>query len=348
MKKATTGMRRPAGFSLVELMVAMTIALFLLLGIASLTSSQSRSSRELDMASRQIEAGRFAMQIIGDDLNLGGFYGQFAPKGATISTPDPCATSVADLGFDSTTSPITVPAPVYGYAPGATAPTCLTDVLANTGIVVVRRVQSSTVAPGAITAGDIYVQPAKCSTDTSTFVIASDSASFTLHEKDCGTAATVRKYMVRVYYVSSCNVCSGADADTTPTLKVAELAGGAIAITPLAEGIQDLEADYGVDLDNDGSVDCYVVDPGADNSTKCGATWTTAPGYTAGGQNWGNVVVVRLHVLAQNTDSSQDWTDDRSYDMGLAGTAGPFNDRLKRHVYSGVVRISNVAGSREL
>ncbi len=341
-------MPRAAGFSLVELMIAMTIALFLLLGIATLTSSQSRSSRELDMATRQIEAGRFAMQIVGNDLTLAGFYGTFGPKGATISTPDPCATSVASLGFDNTTSPITVPAPVYGYAPGATAPTCLSNVQANTGIVVVRRATSSTVLPAATTAGEVYVQPAQCTTDASTFVVDSSSASFSLHEKDCATTASVRKYMVRTYYVSSCNVCSGANADTTPTLKVAELIGGAITITPLAEGIQDLQADYGIDLDGDGSVDCYVVDPGVDNSAKCGATWSTAPGYVAAIQNWGNVVTVRLHVLAQNTESSPNWTDDRSYDMGLAGTVGPFNDPVKRHVYSGVLRISNVAGLREI
>src|SRR5258708_10376653 len=86
------------------------------------------------------------MQVVGDDLTLAGFYGTFSPKGATVSTPDPCATAVGSLGFDNTTSPIKVPAPVYGYVGGAVSPTCLANRLAGTGIVVVRRVSSTATA----------------------------------------------------------------------------------------------------------------------------------------------------------------------------------------------------------
>jgi type IV pilus assembly protein PilW len=333
------------GFSTIELMVAMTISLFLLIGIASLTASHSLSSRELEKTSRQIETGRYAIQAIGGELTFGGFYGTFTPKGATISAPDPCATAVANLGFNNATSPITVPAPVYGYAPGAGAPGCLSNVQAGTGIVVVRRVTSTTTTVAGMAAGDVYVQASGCANDPKSFVADSSAGSFTLHQKDCAAIAPLRKYIVRTYYISSCNVCAGPGADTTPTLKVAELGGGAITITPLAEGVQDLEVDYGIDVDNNGSADCYVANPGADNSATC-AGWAAATGWTALLQNWGNVVTARVHVLARNTEPS-DWLDARTYDMGLAGTGGPFNDKYKRHVYSEVVRFTNVAGMRE-
>ena len=334
------------GFSLVELMIAMTISLFLLIGIASVTITHSISSRELEKTSRQIETGRYAMQVIGNDLTLAGFYGTFSPKGATVSTPDPCATAVGSLGFDNTTSPIKVPASVYGYAPGAVPPTCLANFKPNTGIVVVRRVSSTATAVAGAVAGQAYLQASGCNSDPKTFVLDTNSASFTLHRKDCTAIAPLRSYMVRAYYISSCNVCSGPNADITPTLKVAEFVGGAINITPLAEGVQDLEADYGVDLDANGSADCYVADPGADNTPTC-AGWNAAPGWSGPLQNWGNIVTVRLHVLARNVDLTGDWTDTRTYDMGSAGTAGPFNDRYKRHTYSAVLRIANVAGMRE-
>ena len=334
------------GFSLVELMIAMTISLFLLIGIASVTITHSISSRELEKTSRQIETGRYAMQVIGNDLTLAGFYGTFSPKGATVSTPDPCATAVGSLGFDNTTSPIKVPASVYGYAPGAVPPTCLANFKPNTGIVVVRRVSSTATAVAGAVAGQAYLQASGCNSDPKTFVLDTNSASFTLHQKDCTAIAPLRSYMVRAYYVGSCNVCSGPNADATPTLKVAEFVGGAINITPLAEGVQDLEADYGVDLDANGSADCYVADPGADNTPTC-AGWNAAPGWSGPLQNWGNIVTVRLHVLARNVDLTGDWTDTRTYDMGSAGTAGPFNDQYKRHTYSAVLRIANVAGMRE-
>jgi len=341
-----------SGFTIVELMIAMTISLFLLAGIAGLTAAHSQSSRELDKTSRQIETGRYSMQVIGNDVALAGFFGTFSQKGATVSAPDPCATALASLGFDNATTPVTVAAPVYGYLPGAVPPTCLTNYLANTGVIVVRRVSSVATPAASAVAGETYVQAAECSTDAQAFIIDSNSANFTLHEKDCVTAAPVRKYMVRSYYVSSCNVCSGSGADAIPTLKVAELSGGAITITPLAEGVQDLEADYGVDLDGDGAADCYVANPGVDNTAAC-AAWTGAPNWNAALQNWGNVVTARVHVLARNTEQSNSGEtktfDTRTYEMGLAkGAVGPFNDRYKRHAYSAVTRLVNVAGVREL
>ena len=346
MKYALRIRPRRNGFTLVELMIAMTISLFLLIGIASVASTHSTSSRELEKTSRQIETGRYAMQVIGNDLTLAGFYGTFSPKGATVSTPDPCATALGNLGFNNTSSPIAVPAPVYGYAPGAVPPTCLASLQPNTGIVVVRRASSTTTPVASAVAGQTYLQVSGCNTDPKSFVIDANTASFTLHQKDCTAIAPLRSYLVRVYHVSSCNVCGGPNADATPTLKVAEFTGGAINLVPLAEGVQDLEADYGVDLDANGSADCYVADPGVNNAATC-TGWAAAPGWSAPLQNWGNVVTVRLHVLARNVDQTGDWTDARAYDMGSAGTAGPFNDHYKRHTYSAVLRVANVAGTRE-
>jgi type IV pilus assembly protein PilW len=345
--KYALGIRpRRNGFTLLELMIAMTISLFLLIGIASVTITHSTSSRELEKTSRQIETGRYAMQVVGDDLALAGFYGTFSTKGATVSTPDPCATALGNLGFNNTSSPITVPAPVYGYARGAVPPTCLASLQPNTGIVVVRRASSTATPVASAVAGQTYLQASGCNTDPKPFVLDTNSASFTLYQKDCTSIAPLRGYLVRVYHVSSCNVCSGPNTDATPTLKVAEFVGGAINIVPLAEGVQDLEADYGVDLDANGSADCYVADPGVDNAATC-AGWVAAPGWSAPLQNWGNVVTVRLHVLARNVDQTSDWTDARTYDMGRAGITAAANDHYKRHTYSTVLRVTNVAGMRE-
>ena len=44
---------------------------------------------------------------------------------------------------------------------------------------------------------------------------------------------------------------------------------------------------------------------------------------------------------------SAGWVDSKTYDMGLASTAGPFNDSYKRHVYSTVARLYNGSGQRE-
>ena len=114
------GSRTPAqaGFTLIELMVALTIALVLLMGLALLFNNTSVARGELDKASRQIESGRYAMQQISDDVRHAGYYGALnnAPTlpGSVTSLPDPCSTTLSvvqdSLGI-----------PLQGYAGAATA-----------------------------------------------------------------------------------------------------------------------------------------------------------------------------------------------------------------------------------
>ena len=58
---------RNAGFSLIELMVAVTIGLTLLAGLINIVINTSRTNREISQSSRSIENGRFAMKTLEDD-----------------------------------------------------------------------------------------------------------------------------------------------------------------------------------------------------------------------------------------------------------------------------------------
>lgn len=361
---------RQGGFTLVELMVALTVGLFLVGGLISLLVSTSVARTELDKSSRQIENGRYALQLLSEDIRHAGFLGTYMPTGATVTTPDPCATAVASLGFSL--SPLQVPVSIYGHDGSAAAPAwcaslaTLSNRLAGTDILVVRRVSTTSVAAAAAVANEVYFQSSSCSPlappPEDVFLIgAGGVANFTLlHQKDCATAAPLNKFMVRIYYVSACNVCAGANADTIPTLKVAEYVLGAITITPLVEGIQNMQVDYGIDMDSDGGPDCYVSNPESPAAAETAVAicpqpaiayeWDPAvraaavPPLTP---HWGNVVTARVHILARNTDTTGGWSDTRTYDLGLAGTAGPFTDSYKRHVYSAVARVVNAAGRRE-
>ena len=79
LTRATHGMtplRTQAGLSLVELMISIAIGLALMAGITMLISQQSTASSELNKASRQIENGRYASQVLRDDIELAGYYGE--------------------------------------------------------------------------------------------------------------------------------------------------------------------------------------------------------------------------------------------------------------------------------
>jgi type IV pilus assembly protein PilW len=340
------------GFTIVELMVAITLGLFLLIGLGSLLVSTVGSRSELDKSARQIDNGRYALQLMSEDIQLAGYVGATATTSFTTVAPTACPAAIADLGYVPSTSPglSTVPMPVYalGAAPG-----CLSNVKAGAAILIVTRVSTTEVKVASALAGESYLQVSACGTDTLPFVanVGSSAASFTQKLKDCvaSNLAPLRKIVQHVYFVSTCNECG---TDTTPTLKMAEYVNGAMTITPLVEGIEDLQLDYGVDIDANGSPDCYTSNPGSPPAAEIAVAICpqTIPPYdwTAANTNWTNVMAVRIHVLARNVDRSAGWVDAKTYDMGLASTAGPFSDSYKRHVYSTVARLYNGSGQREL
>src|SRR6476620_7648942 len=125
------------GFSLVELMVGILIGMALIAGLAITFANSSQSYGEMQKQSQQIESGRYAFDVLRDDLEHAAFFGsrtQLLPLPGT--EPDPCVFTVPAL-----TGAIAVP--IQAYDSPATSPitTCLAtaDHLAGTDILVIRR-----------------------------------------------------------------------------------------------------------------------------------------------------------------------------------------------------------------
>lgn len=352
--------RQQAGMSLIELMVAVAIGLALLAGLSSLYVSTSKARTEFNKTSEQVENGRFALQSITRDIEMAGFYGRASLPLATSSyaLSDPCATAPASMGFS--TSPLTVPLPVYGPSLAATVPACLATTLPNmragAEVLTVSYVSgSATPADG----NNYYLQRSGCETDSVPLVYSNSASAFTLHNKaavaggtcSTSTSAELRKYVMRSYYVATCDVCSGAGADTTPTLKMAEFVNGAIQVSSLVTGIEDVHYSYGIDVDNNGSPDCYVDNPSDTSAAPaaCAAAVAAAAyAWTASATaNWANVTAVRVNLLSRNLDSTASWTDTRTYDLGRAAPIPVYGDHYKRHVYGTVARVWNTGGVRE-
>ena len=340
---------RARGTSLVEMMIAVTIGLIILAALAELFANNSRTRSEIDKTSKQIENGRYAVEVLRNEIRMGGFFGGYddaaaAPQPTAVCVPAAgVALSAANLGWRA--SPAQVPLGVYGYAGGDTpaGESCITRQKANTDVLIVRRLESTaqTVAAvvGAAAANDYYMQVSRCSDSTvdsasTPFVVASGASAtpFVLHEKNCITPATLRKLVVRAFYVATCSDCTGA-GDGIPTLRMVELSGGALVNLPVAEGIDVLRLEYGLDNDNNGTVDAI-------KRCKAGTDACTSA-------DWRNAMAVQVRLLARNVTASSDYTDGKTYDMGLAGTVSPLNDHYRRHVYTSQVIVYNHTGPRE-
>jgi type IV pilus assembly protein PilW len=338
------------GLSLIELMVAITLGLIIMAGLSALFIANSSTSAEIERANRQIENGRYAMQILSEDLRLAGFLGEFDPTAlATPATkPDPCSAVLANLQT-------ALPLHIQGYnnvasATPLTSCTWLNDVKTGTDMLVIRR--ASTCIAGAadceaVTSGMPYFQASLCKSATQLgsnsisdyYALDTNSANLTRQQKDCLTTnlAGLRRYRTHIYFIANNDMV----ADGIPTLKRAELDNSApnkFSIVPLVEGIENLKIEYGIDTAGNGAAGLYTTNP--DSSPTCsGAACVT---------NWRNVVAVKLNLLARNTTASPGYTDTKIYSLGSTTTAasnGDFN--FKRHVYQTAVRLNNPAGRKQ-
>lgn len=325
-------------------MISITIGLIILAALTTTFVNQSRIRTELDKSSRLIDNGRYALEVLGENLRLAGFYGELDPRSIGVpdplgtTPPDPCTTVAASI------SPV-LPLHLQGYnnAISTTKPSCVPSVLDNTDILVVRRAETNT--PIAVTAvsGTVqpYLQASLCRHDSATYKIENAVANFTLRKKNCtntggGSVADLRRMLVHIYYIDSNNVAG----DGIPTLKRVEIsttgapgAPGNWTTTPLVEGVQNMQIDYGLDSLPVGAQDGVV-----DSWTDCSACTN---------QNWADVIAVRIHLLVRNLETTSGFTDDKTYILGSAGTFGPFNNGYKRRVYNQFIRIINPASRRE-
>ena len=332
--------RREGGFSLVELMISITIGLIVLAVLATIFANTSRARAEIERTSQQIDNGRYAVELLSQDMQLAGYYGELDVGALPVpgAVPDVCSTDPAVWNA-------ALPLHVQGAIDGGAMPACMpVSMKAGTDVMAVRRARTCVAGSAdcdAVVPTEPYVQVGLCSTTPTPYAlgIAADTA-FPLELKDCGTAAGLRRFVTHIYFISNDNGSGAA----VPTLKRLELAGNAFTEVPLVEGIERLRVEYGIDSDGDGAPDGYTHDP--DSYTFAGCTSCTPP------QNWANVVTAKLHVLSRALETSPGYVNTKVFDMGLDGMGapvriGPFGDGYRRQVYSAALRVMNVSGRRD-
>ena len=346
-----------AGLSLIELMVAMTIGLLIFAGLATIFANSSTSQHELRRTSQQIENGRYAMDVLIQDLQLAGYFGEFR----AVSTPtsaNPCSTSDTELANGVTL-------PIQGYhaasltdapVPNSTCNTWLSGNLrAGSDMVIIRRAETRIIAIGASTSANTkYIQSGPTGYElqngggTTTCTSKADGGTVSVTRRcqyptttdicggagqPCATggspAGYIRKYRTHIYFVSPCNVpSSGTTCDSAadggkpvPTLKRLELAEVSGSLTfqviALAEGVEFMKVAYGVD-DTPGTVSPDTGRIGDGVPDR----YVLDPSLT----DYSNAVTARIDLLVRNPEASPGYTDQKTYKLSVdpvaPGTAG--------------------------
>jgi type IV pilus assembly protein PilW len=359
--------RKQSGVSLVELMIAIALGLVLILGLTTVYLNSSRASKELQRAGQQIENGRYALEVLSNDLRHAGFFGELGVFAAPTVASDPCSTAQAAL-----LASVSLPLQVYRAANLASRPdlsttTCTAGLLANANvavgsdIIVVRRADTTPLAVGDVAkAGEVYVQANSISADIQfgnnaaiTAASMADGATAATIKKKDGTAAIIRKFHVHVYFVAPCRLGSGAGGictntdDSIPTLKMLALQVNPstgvfqMMLVPLVAGIEVVKAELGID-DTPTTVNQLTGLPG----DAIVDSYSAAPSIA----QMGNAISGRVFVLARNTESTPDYADQKSYQLGTVAvlTKAATNDTFKRHLFVGEVMLSNMGGRKEI
>jgi type IV pilus assembly protein PilW len=148
--------RNQSGFSLVELMIAITLGLFLMAGVVQLFLASKQTYASQQALSRVQETGRLAIEFISRDARMAAYYGCFSPKDGVAHNVNVIPSNLSMGGLHSNFS-----VGVMGYKNATTLPNgASTDLgatitpIANTNILVLRGADAQALIGGAVNIKD--------------------------------------------------------------------------------------------------------------------------------------------------------------------------------------------------
>ncbi|GAB3092370.1 hypothetical protein GCM10027217_03200 [Pseudomaricurvus hydrocarbonicus] len=310
------------GFTLVELLVAMTLGIVLSAGVAVLFLESSTNYSQDDETARMQENGRFAVQLLSHELGMAGFYGRYVNVDelltTTITDIDQCGDDWAVNVDDHIehNNDIAATADLYGGCVAQENQTAGSDVLA------IKRVadqatldDGSLQSPATIDDEVVYLRSANQGNELQLV----RGASLTVADQTAGSGVDAWEYLTNIYYVRNYSATVG---DGIPTLCRVVMQGdgtiGADSSGCLVEGIETIHIEYGDDTDADGVPNQYTDDPAEVDQ----------------------LVSARVYVMARSVNTVRNYTNDKAYTLGQK-TVAAANDRYMRKVYSTTITLRN-------
>ena len=344
-----------AGFSITELMVAVAVSMILLAGVIQLLITNKHAYRLQEGTSILNENGRYALQRLQHDMRMAGNWAGAAKDDARAHTDlsglpstDDCAKRLA-MALDMSSEL----RGIEGIEGDVNSPftDCIDELnyVDNSDIIIVRFSEPVPVPfadPDTANGGVCdWIDAADCREDLflrssvgfnavvakGRNMAAAALANPALNQDPSNPAIANYRYRAYAYYVRPCQILSGAvcnaAVDSTPTLVRVALDGTAPVHEDLVAGVEQMQAIYGVDLDNDGNADRY---------------------FPASGVNdWNLVVSVRANLLLRSPDRDVAHTSPATYGMldNFTYTVPTTERDFHRKQHTTVVQVRNLTRS---
>lgn len=344
-------MKKQLGFSLVELMIAMTIGVIILGAVSAVFLNSDRTNRTQDNLARLQENARFALNKMQTDIRMTGYRGCLGRKVAAASIPITPVTNLVssitysdDLasslqGYNATGSgwSPTLNAAISGLSP---APSPKSDIITVRMGVGVGTPLTTTMAnpsadipiaanPDGLAVGQTALI-ANCDTSTA-FRITSITATSIGHAASANVVASLAgpsnqpitssfKTDAIVMPIATVTYYVAPSRDLINGLSLWRRANNGAA-QELADGVETLEILYGQDTNGDLSPDRYVT---ANNVT-----------------NMNDVIAIKLMLLMRTSDDNLS-TAGQKYTFNGVANITPADRRIRKS-YSAVITIRNRA-----
>ena len=317
---------RMKGTTLIELMIASVLSIVIISGVLTLYVNSQHISRTQNYARQIQENGRFALQIMGEDVRMAQYYGiNLLPSTIDTSYTSSLfygcgvagwATNVAQSVFAANNSN-----PYSGNCISGSNYVSTTDVL------VIRHVESEPLADEEIEINHLYLYTSL--TDGEIFrASADDEVNAATLTRVTETPANTYKFSSNVYYIRPCSDMSAGDSttcdsgdDNIPTLVRETLTANDTVAEPLVQYVESMQLTFGVDLSSppDFTVDRYV--------------------NAAGVSDWGKVLSTKIELMLRSPKTISGYTNDYEYEFD--GQEIIFADGYHRKVFSTTLFIRN-------
>lgn len=315
------------GMSLVEIMVAMVIGLFLTLGVFTMFNMSSSNVTTTSQYNQLQENGRIALAILERDLSQLGFMGDITGtdfvlgSNATISIGTTVSNDCIGDGVNNASLPNNQSAHfrrLWGYENGVSSISfaCLQDVKNRTDVLQVKRLIGPPVVAADVKSTHFYV-----SATSSEAVFFSGAGAVPVLPN-----ARIWEYQHHIYYIKD-------DAEGIPVLRRRTLStgNGMSNEEQLVEGIENMRILYGFDNDGDDTPDAFMS-----AAEVTSLMWDN--------QEFQRLVALKVYILVRSIQEDSSYTNVTKYRLGDKDTNTKIpvtEDHFRRKVLSTTVVLEN-------
>ena len=331
LKSTRLMLHAQTGLTMVELLVALAIGSFLMIGAVQIYNQSRQAFVINESIARVQETAQFALDTIENDMRMASNWGRssraLSIEGRSIlgdrnpnALPEPnvCGDGWAldlALAVDGENNQYTLP--------------CLPQLgaQANSDIITVRR---ATVAPVAIDNTRLQIQTTRIQGEIFSATAPPGTFSTAINPTTGLPASTTHNLIVNSYYVAS----DSALVPGVPTLRRKRLTsvGGAPTIVDeeIAPGVENIQIQLGIDVDEDNTVDRYV-NPGEGVYDP-----NDAVNFVPGAR----VITARIWLVVRGVSPEMGIVDPTDYEPGDIDL-GTYTDNFRRMQVSKTILLRN-------